>query len=241
MSTDPNTDEIERILANAEEHVEALTLELVWESSTYSATSGHWRASAPGAEGRIRSRVVAALDFLERNAGSESRWAVDANNEIGDSVTQDGTYAISEIIRRWIAAVRSGQVRPRLTESFSVSAVSSTDLLEQVRLLNADKDVIPAAPIMLAGVALEIALRTAVEELNLVAPTRPSIDAYAKILLKAEVLNSQGIKDVTQMAGLRNNAAHGNHDDLDQRQANLLEQQVNHFLNRLDEAVRNAI
>ena len=136
--------------------------------------------------------------------------------------------------------VRSGQVNPRLVGSFSVRSASSTDLLEQVQALNSDRTVAPAAPIVLAGAAPEIVLRSAVEELGLTVPTRPSIDAYAQELRRDDVLNRQDLKDVTQMAGLRNAAAHGEHDLLSPKRAGLMEQQVNVFLARLELAVQQS-
>ena len=42
------------------------------------------------------------------------------------------------------------------------------------------------------------------------------------------------------MAGLRNIAAHGNHEDLSRKGALLMEQQVNYFLDQLDQAVQQS-
>jgi len=93
-----------------------------------------------------------------------------------------------------------------------VSAVVSTDIMEQVRALNADRSVHSAAPIVLAGGALETALRAAIEENGLVLKDWASISAYANLLYKNNVLTKQDLKDVTQMAGMRNDAAHGDFD-----------------------------
>jgi pyocin large subunit-like protein len=105
--------------------------------------------------------------------------------------------------------------------------------MEQVRALIADKNIHPAAPIVLAGAALEVALRSAVEELQLALKERPSISAYARRLREGQVLSAQDVKDVEQMAGVRNSAAHGNFEELSPERAGLLEQQVNFFLSRL--------
>ncbi len=43
------------------------------------------------------------------------------------------------------------------------------------------------------------------------------------------------------MAGLRNDAAHGNFDDLSPERASLMEQQVNFFLSRLVERFEDAL
>ncbi len=154
---------------------------------------------------------------------------------------ESGARAIGGVISEWIRAVRSGQAQPRLIESLGARAVTSTDLLEQARALNADKNVIPAAPIVLAGAALEIALRSAVDELSLTGPKKPSISAYAKVLRSAEVLNKQDMKEVEQMAGLRNQAAHGDHEALSHEGSGLMEQQVNLFLRNLGQALQQRI
>jgi hypothetical protein len=87
---------------------------------------------------------------------------------------------------------------------------------------------------MLAGAALEVALRSEVEELGLELAGRPSIHAYASRLRADGLLSVQDVKNVVQMAGMRNAAAHGHFDELDRARSGLLEQQVNMFLERLD-------
>ena len=229
-------DAVEKILNWADEHAEELTKGLVWQLGT--GSRGYWLVVDPQAEGKIRARVAAALDFLERFAGPDSRWAASAREAVNrHGYVGNGARAVSNLLEEWIRMVRVGQVSPRLTEAFSVRAVSSTDLLEQVRALNADNAVAPAAPIVLAGAALEIALRSAIDELGVEVTDRPGIDAYAKALRRADVLNKQDAKDITQMAGLRNEAAHGQHELLSRERAGLMEQQVNLFLERLEQAV----
>ena len=105
--------------------------------------------------------------------------------------------------------------------------------MEQVRALAEDKSIHPAAPIVLAGAALEVALRSAVDELQLALTERPSITAYARRLRTEGILSPQDVKDVEQMAGVRNSAEHGEFDDLSRERAGLMEQQVNFFMARL--------
>lgn len=233
---------IDQVLDWAEDHVKDLRKEMRWEPPE-GGFGGYWKAVDPQAKGRIGARVTAALVFLERFTGTGSRWlqsAQDVFERRGEGQSMEsGARALGDVLKEWIRMVRSGRVKPRL-ESLSARAVSSTDLLEQVRSLNADRSVIPAAPIVLAGAALEIALRSATKEVGLTITRRPSIDTYAQALRGADVLNRQDIKDITQMAGLRNDAAHGEHDLLSRKRAGLMEQQVNLFLTRLDEAVRQS-
>ena len=218
---------------------------MVWSARSSSRSGGYWIARDHEARERTRARATAALAFLERFAGVESRWTRNAHDVFdnrGDGQSMEsGARAIGGVISEWIRAVRSGQAQPRQIESLGARAVASTDLLEQVRALNADKTVIPAAPIVLAGAALEIALRSAVDELSLTVPKKPSISAYAKVLRSADVLNKQDMKDVEQMAGLRNQAVHGDHEALSDERSGLMEQQVNLFLRNLEQAVQQRI
>jgi hypothetical protein len=62
-----------------------------------------------------------------------------------------------------------------------------------------------------------------------------SITAYGKALREKELISKQEMKDIEQMAGLRNDAAHGDFGDLSRERAGLMEQQVNLFLGRLAE------
>lgn len=231
----------ERILKWAETYVEDLASEMTWVPPG-SGLGGFWKAYDHEAKDRIRARATAALDFLERFSGTDSRWSQTARDVFtnhGDHQSMEsGARAIGNVISEWVRGVRSGQVKPRMVETLGVRAVASTDLLEQVRTLNADRAVSPAAPIVLAGAALEIALRSAVEELDLTVDGRPSISSYAKALRRADVLNKQHGKDVDQMAGLRNQAAHGEHEALSPERAGFMEQQVNYFLRQLEEAVQ---
>lgn len=230
--------EVEEVLVWADDHVEELTHELYWETDVYDG-SGEWPAE-PEPRSRIRARVISALVFLDQFTGTGSRWSEAARDVVGKVSPEDAARAVGDVIEEWTRVVRSGQVKPKLVESFSARAASSTDLLDQVRALNEDKDIIPAAPIVLAGAALEVALRSAVDELDLPVTGRPSISTYAQALRQADVLNKQHVKDVISMAGLRNDAAHGDHGELSRQGARLMEQQVDIFLDRLDQAVQQS-
>ena len=236
-------DSTEQILEWADSHVDQLRLDMTWVPPE-PGFGGYWKASYPQSKSVIRARAAAALDFLERFTGPESRWTQAAhevfqNNGEKQSM-ESGARAVGDIISQWITGVRSGQVRPRIVEALGARAVASTDLMEQVRALNADDRVSPAAPIVLAGAALEIAFRAAVEEVGLGVPSQPGISAYASKLRSKGILTKQDIKEVEQMAGIRNQAAHGEHDALSVERAGLMEQQVNIFLRTLEDAIEKS-
>lgn len=198
---------------------------------------GYWQADRPELKSVIRARATSALDFLQRFAGSDSQWSRRAQQVFdghGDRESMEsGARAIADILREWAHQVVGGTYVPRLVEAQGARVIASTDLMDQVRVLVDDKSIHPAAPIVLAGAALEVALRSATEELGLELTERPSITAYARLLRSEAVLSAQDVKDVEQMAGVRNTAAHGEFDALSRERSGLLEQQVNLFLRRL--------
>jgi hypothetical protein len=218
----------------ARDHASKLEQGMTYQQSQYRSAKGYW-TSPEAAGSQILARAIAALDFLERFAGHDSQWAVRGHqvfDKKGETM-QTNARALADVLREWANAVESGMFVPRQVEALGLRAVASTDLMEQVRALAADRDTHPAAPIVLAGAAIEIALRSAIDELQLSLTERPSIMAYARRLRTAGVLTAQDVKDVEQMAGIRNLAAHGTFDDLNHARAGLMEQQTNLFLARL--------
>jgi len=140
---------------------------------------------------------------------------------------------VGEILIAWAQQVDSGLTEVVGSSGQNARLVATTDVMDQVRVLNSDRRVHPAAPIVLAGAALETALRGAVEQRQLAIEGKGSISSYAKTLRAAELLSKQGVKDIEQMGGLRNAAAHGEFDDLSRERAGLMEQQVNLLLTHL--------
>ncbi len=222
-------------------HVEALEADMAWVATDH---GGYWKASRPEQQSVIRARAASALDFFERFAGQGSQWSVRAQQVFdnnGDRQSMEsGARAIADLLREWVSQVRSGIAVPVNLDVQGARAIASTDLMDQVRVLVEDKTVHTAAPIVLAGAALEVSLRLAVEELSLDLGERPSITAYARRLRSAGLLSPQDVKDVEQMSGIRNAAAHGEFDVLSRERAGLMEQQVNMFLRRLADLLEPA-
>jgi hypothetical protein len=223
----------EDLAKSAREHAVVLEQDMAWTKGSHSGRD-YWNASAQ-AESKVRARAVAALGFLDQFAGRESQWAMRAHQMYeakGETVAQ-AARNLASLLREWSDAVDAGLFIPRQIEMQATRAVASTDLMIQVRALVEDRTVHPAAPIVLAGAALEVALRSAVDELQLTLSEKPGISAYARRLRTEGILSVQDVKDVDQMAGVRNSAAHGQFDDLSRERAGLMEQQVNFFLARL--------
>lgn len=220
----------------AREQADALQSDMKFAASD-GLYGGFWTVTDRSKTGVLMARAAAGLEFLRQHAGGDSEWlrrATIAYESDGNrSSMESGVHAIGEILRLWAAQVAIGATRLPAEFGESIRAVASTDVMEQVRRLIVDHDVHAAAPIVLAGAALETALRGAVAQLDLPVAGRPSISAYSGALRARDVITKQDAKDLEQMAGLRNAAAHGQFDQLSIERAGLMEQQVNLFLGRL--------
>ena len=226
----------EELVARARRHAEEVRLDMRYKGSD-GMYGGYWTANDKTDMGKIEARATATLDFLRRYAGEDSQWFRHTKRIYDDlrenDTTESAVRQIGDVLESWADSVEEGYSPIVGADALGVRAVASADLMEQVRALVADKSVNPAAPIVLAGAALEVALRGAVEETKIEVAGRGSISGYGKALRSADLINKQDMKDIEAMSGVRNAAAHGEHDDLSRERAGLMEQQVNMFLARL--------
>lgn len=199
----------------------------------------YWEGLNADQHGEALATATSAVEFLRRHAGERSEWyrrareAYEGNARIADDTVRNGVRAVSDLLARWIMQIETGAETLASDAVEGARAVASTDIMEQVRQLNSDSKMHPAAAVVLAGAALEVALRSAVDELELQISSKPGISAYSSALRAAEVISKQDAKDLEQMGGLRNSAAHGELDAISRERSGLMEQQVNFFLARL--------
>ena len=92
----------------------------------------------------------------------------------------------------------------------------------------------PAAPAVLGGAALEEFLRNWIEEANLpLGNKKASIDTYTGLLREADLITKQDAKDITAWAGIRNHAAHGEWDEVkDKQRIQLMLEGINLFMRK---------
>ena len=232
---------VPELLSWARDHATQLEADMVFRQSSY-GDGWWWAATSPAAESKIKVRAYTALYFLDRFAGADSQWALRGRTAFDENKhsMETGARELGEVLRAWADQVEAGIVPIRQVEAQGAREVATSDLMMQVEKLTTERDVHPAAPIVLAGAALEVALRSAIEELDLPRPSKSSIDAYAGCLRAAGLLSVQDLKDVQQMGGLRNAAAHGNFEELDPERAEFMERQVNRFLRRLADTIASS-
>jgi hypothetical protein len=192
------------------------------------------RQDAPGVQYHAvfgRPRAAAALDFLRRHA-SGTNFLCAAEGTFDKGVAMQGSDALmrmAEILESWAKFVEDGMAA---VQPFSVQAriEAATDLMEQVQQLISDSKVHPAAPIVLAGAALEEFLRSRVTASNVQVKGKPGINSYAQALQAGGSLSAQDVKDITAWAGQRNEAAHGEFAKLSPERAQIMIDGINLFM-----------
>lgn len=181
--------------------------------------------------GVLRAHAAGALEFLRRHApGTQFLSSAEAVFQSDrQEYVSEGLNAVAGVLEAWSQFVREGMAE---MVAFEVGAriEAATDLMEQVQQLLADNKVHPAAPVVLAGAALEEFLRSRIATLRVAVAGKPGISSYAGALRTAGDLSAQDVKDITSWAGQRNEAAHGEFELLSRERAQLMVDGINLFI-----------
>lgn len=177
-----------------------------------------------------RGAVLPAIEFLRLKAGPRSELYLQAAEAARKAHMHTAVKVARWALETWIELVEDGLVELPVEAQARIAA--ATDLMEQVETLLADRRVHPAAPVMLAGAALEEMLRSMVDTSGAKIKGKPGINTYASALRALEELTAQETKDITSWAGMRNNAAHGQFDQIELANARLLAQGINLFMQK---------
>jgi hypothetical protein len=177
----------------------------------------------------VAEHAAAAIDYLERQAPG-TVWVEQARELFTERKNgQMSLLRLAELLDQWLNYVEAGMA-DLTTAEVGARVAAATDLMEQVQRLLDDTTVHAAAPIVLAGAALEEYLRSMVIRHSVTVTGKPSIGAYAQALRVGGHLTPQDVKDVTAWAGIRNDAAHGQFDALSAERAQLMVDGINLFL-----------
>ena len=173
-----------------------------------------------------------AMEFLKIYAGPDNSFYNQIKSVSGYS---DEGYkeALCAVLDSFIDFVRNGLLRSiSLEREIQIETVS--DYLEQAENLLNDKKVHPAAPAVIIGASLEEFLRNWLEELGTdLSDKKNSLDAYSKELRSLDLITKQDLKDITSWTGIRNDAAHGHWDNVDDRnRIRLMLEGINLFMRK---------
>ncbi|MGX1974629.1 hypothetical protein [Streptomyces kronopolitis] len=227
----------EEVLSYARSLAEVLQEGLVWNPGRNNR--GWWQITDHKQLPILMANAFAGMEFLRQYAGADSFWtsrAAEVYQSKGDNQsTESGARAVGDVLLTWVRQIEAGVGEIVGARVWSEVGLISTDMMGQVRRLLDDRQTHPAAAIVLCGAALESGLRALIEARGLELTERPSLSAYARLLRKEELLTKQEAKDLEQVGGLRNAAAHGQFGELSRERAGLMEQQTNLLLSRISE------
>lgn len=191
------------------------------------------RLHVPGAlvtENDKRGSLVAAVEFLRLKAGSRSEFYLRAADAAKRLHMAAAGSVVAHSLLGWVDFVERGIAEIPVEAQARITAAN--DLMEQVETLLQDRRVHPAAPVMLAGAALEEMLRSMVDAAGAKPRGKAGLNSYSTALRDADVLSAQEVKDVTSWAGMRNDAAHGRFDLIELPNARLMAQAINLFMQK---------
>jgi hypothetical protein len=104
------------------------------------------------------------------------------------------------------------------TEQYNISIDIISDFIAQAIELASNKKFHPAAAGILMGASLEEFLKKLAEEKAIdLSDIKLTIDPISKKLYDENIISKQDLKDITSWAGIRNDATHGNFDDVNDR------------------------
>ena len=205
--------------------------ELIEEAKALRQRIGAYDGGPESGTYRAVGAKAQVCQFLRTYAGHKSSFVKQAETAEGyEGYVVGQLDAVLESFIEYVTAGLHGGVSPE--HQAQIDVVS--DILEQAHSLLENKDCHPAAAAVLVGASLEEFLRNWVEAEDLsIDPSKPSIDAYCKCLRSADLLAKQDVKDVTAWAGIRNDAAHGEWNQVsDHEKISLMLQGVDLFMRK---------
>lgn len=120
---------------------------------------------------------------------------------------QDRFDGVKRIMKGYIRYLEKG-LSSSLSPERRVQIETVGDYLGQAEEILSHAKFHSAAAVVLIGASLEEFLRGWCEELGL-KPQQDTIDGYSRCLKEQDLLNKQDMKDILSWTGIRNDAAHG--------------------------------
>lgn len=165
------------------------------------------------------SFYITTIQFVKNYIGAETEFYRVLNDHSilrNSNETDKGVLAIQ--VLRSIKDYLALNLDIQKTEKYTTKVDIISDFLSQAIELASNKKFHPAAAGILMGASLEEFLKNLAEEKNIaLSDINPTIDPVAKKLYEAKVISKQDLKDITSWAGIRNEATHGNFEEVNDR------------------------
>lgn len=179
-----------------------------------------------------RPQITSSLHYLRMFAGVESEFYEAAVAALDGEDQMTCLEGVAVILERFVSSASDGLWQQQ-TFAISSKIESANDLMAEVESLLKDKKVHPAAPMALAGAALEAFLKSMWHGAGCPeVKGRPGINSIAESLRSAGSITATEVKDITAWAARRNEAAHGDFDRLTRQNAALLQDGINLFISQ---------
>lgn len=179
------------------------------------------------------SALIEAKEFLSVYIGKENSFLSHLETVNPGASPSHAYEQVNKALSAFIRYVENG-----LQEDISIQRKAEidvvSDFLGQAHFLLDNPKVHPAAGITLAGAAIEEFLRNWVEEKKIdISGKKPGINTYAAALISNNLITKQDIKDITSWAGLRNHAAHGEWEEVENKtRAKLMVEGIDLFIRK---------
>ena len=176
--------------------------------------------------------IASSKHLISVYAGKNNSYYEELNNiPSGDKYIRETHANVVGILESFLRAVKSGLIKQENLKTKIRNEVESDILLQATEILS-NKKFHPANAAMLIGAILENFLRSWMDSEQLeLGNQKKSMNTYASILKSNNFITKQDVKDITSWAGIRNSAAHGNWEEVEDRsRINIMLESVNLFL-----------
>ncbi|WP_422354069.1 hypothetical protein [Roseivirga pacifica] len=185
------------------------------------------------------SFFITVSQFIKIYIGEESEFykTLDHYKEFNDIGSEIDKGQAAKKVLKSVKDYLSIGLEIEKSENYQIKIDVISDFINQAIQLVHDQKYHPAAAGILMGASLEEFLKQLAEKNNIdLKTTKKSIDPISKKLYEKEVISKQDLKDIVSWAGIRNDATHGNFDEINDRKRikNALEG-VNLFMRKLNQ------
>lgn len=166
------------------------------------------------------SFFITTIQFIRNYIGVETEFYKTLNEYSNIKTTgseTDKAWAAKKVLKSLKDYV-SLNLDIHKSEQYTIKIDVISDFMLQAIDLANDKKFHPAAASILMGAALEEFMKKLAEEKNIdFGDIKKTIDPISKKLYEGNIITKQDLKDITSWAGLRNDATHGNFDEVNDR------------------------
>lgn len=166
------------------------------------------------------SFYITTIQFVKNYIGDETEFYKTLNQYSSSKSTgneTDKAWAAKKVLKS-IKDYLSLNLDIYKTERYNIKLdIISDFMLQAVELAN-EKKYHPAAAGILMGASLEEFLKKLAEQKGIdLSDIKMTIDPISKKLYDEKIISKQDIKDITSWAGIRNDATHGNFEEINDR------------------------